>query len=71
MKEFANFKKSENANQKCNGFINVFNFDQKTTVRHFFLKSISRRNTSRILDRYEERGSIEQKKNMGKTNCRK
>ena len=40
-------------------------FDRKRNVRHFFLEIILRSRTSRILDRYEERGSIESKKNIG------
>jgi len=47
-------------------YIILFNFDRKRTVRHFFLEGISTQTTSRILDRYEERGITEPKKNIGR-----
>ena len=45
------------ANRTFNCYINAFNFYKKRTII-YFLKGISRLITRRILDRYEERGSI-------------
>src|SRR5690348_10048253 len=56
----------ELAERVCHFFQNVFSRNRKDTVKHFYREGIARFSISRILDRFEVRGTAEYKKPPGR-----